>query len=148
MFDKSADHGNDVMMAQFVFLFLSCAIFPETSTEVDDKTVNVILKNKSTTILHGLHSYRHGSDVKMFKTLQWNRLPATRCSTCFLTILTSSAMVNNSTDYGRLLSIFLIQWHLCFYPVVYFILKCKEFERLVFFFFSVIPGKSISTLSS
>ena len=27
MFDKSTDHGNDVMVVQFVFLFLLCEIF-------------------------------------------------------------------------------------------------------------------------
>ena len=31
--DKSKDHGNDVMVAQFVFLFLSRVIFRETSTK-------------------------------------------------------------------------------------------------------------------
>ena len=43
MFDKSTDHENDVMMAQFVFLFLVCSIFRETSTEMDVQTVNVIV---------------------------------------------------------------------------------------------------------
>ena len=43
MFDKSTDHENDVMMAQFVCLFLECAIFRETSTEMDVQTVNVIV---------------------------------------------------------------------------------------------------------
>ena len=43
MFDKSTDHENDVMMAQFVNLFLVCAIFRETSTEMDVQTVNVIV---------------------------------------------------------------------------------------------------------
>ena len=43
MFDKSTDHENDVMMAQFVCLFLVCAIFRETSTEMDVQTVNVIV---------------------------------------------------------------------------------------------------------
>ena len=33
MIDKSKDHGNDVMVAQFEFLFLSRAIFRETSTK-------------------------------------------------------------------------------------------------------------------
>ena len=27
MFDKSTDHGNDVMVVQFVFFFLLCKIF-------------------------------------------------------------------------------------------------------------------------
>ena len=46
MFENSTDHGNDVTVAQFVFLFLSRAIFRETSTEMDFKTFNVIVKNK------------------------------------------------------------------------------------------------------
>ena len=33
MIDKRKDHGNDVMVAQFLFLFLSYAIFRETSTK-------------------------------------------------------------------------------------------------------------------
>ena len=41
MFDKSTHHGNDA-----VFLFLSRAIFQETSTEMDVKTVNVIVKKQ------------------------------------------------------------------------------------------------------
>ena len=60
MFDKSTDHGNDdVMMAQYVFLFPSRAIFQETSTEMDIHTVNVIVKkNKSTTIFMVCSLYR------------------------------------------------------------------------------------------
>ena len=47
MFDKSTGHGNDdVMMAQYVFLFPSRAIFRETSMEMDIHTVNVIVKKK------------------------------------------------------------------------------------------------------
>ena len=33
MIDKSEDHGNDVMVAQFLFLFLSPVFFRETSTK-------------------------------------------------------------------------------------------------------------------
>lgn len=44
MFDKSTDHGIDVMVARFVLLFLASSIFRETSTDIDVKTVNVILK--------------------------------------------------------------------------------------------------------
>ena len=56
------------MVAQFVFLFLSRAIFRETSTEMDVKTFNVIVKKKSTTIFHGLYSYHclsmeHRNDI-------------------------------------------------------------------------------------
>ena len=58
MLDKSTDQGNDVMAAPFVFLFLARTILQETSTETDDKTINVIVKNESTTIFRGLYSYR------------------------------------------------------------------------------------------
>ena len=67
MFEDSTDRGNDVMVARFVFLFLSRAIFRETSTEMDVKTFDVIVKNKSTTIFHGLYSYHclmdHRNDI-------------------------------------------------------------------------------------
>ena len=46
MFDKSAVHRNDMMVVQFVALFLARAIFRETSTEMDVKTVNVIVKKQ------------------------------------------------------------------------------------------------------
>ena len=58
MFDKSTLHRNDMMVVQFVVLFLARAIFRETSAEMDIKTVIVIVKNKSTTVSHGLFSYR------------------------------------------------------------------------------------------
>ena len=50
MFDKSTDHGNDGLVLQFVFLFLTYTILRETPTEMDVKIFNVIVKNKSTTI--------------------------------------------------------------------------------------------------
>lgn len=37
MFDKSTGHGNNVMVEQFIFLFLECMIFQETYTEMDIK---------------------------------------------------------------------------------------------------------------
>lgn len=43
MVDKSADLENDVMMVQFVLLFLS-------------KTFNSFVKNKSAPIFHGLYA--------------------------------------------------------------------------------------------
>ena len=49
MFDKSTHHGNDA-----VLLFLSRAILREFSTEMDVKTVNVIVKKKSKLIFQGL----------------------------------------------------------------------------------------------
>ena len=46
MFDNTTDHGNGVMVAQFVFLFFAYAIFRETSTEMDVKSVNVKKQKK------------------------------------------------------------------------------------------------------
>ena len=46
IFGKSSDNGNDVMVAQFVFLFIVRANFRDTSTKMDVKTVNVIVKKK------------------------------------------------------------------------------------------------------
>ena len=58
MFSKSTDHGNDVMVLQFFFLFLRSKIFQEISTEIDIKTVTVNVmvkkkKNKPATVSHG-----------------------------------------------------------------------------------------------
>ena len=69
MFDKHADHGNVVMVAQFV-LCLICATFQEISKEMDVKTLNVIVKNNSTTIFHSLYCYQPWNDIKILKTLQ------------------------------------------------------------------------------
>ena len=46
MFDKSTVQRNDLMVVQFVVLFLTRAIFRETSTGLDVKTVNVIVKKQ------------------------------------------------------------------------------------------------------
>ena len=63
MVDKSTDHGNNVMKAQFVFLFLSRAIYRETSTELDVKLIGQSYckkqkQNKSTTIFQQFLCYR------------------------------------------------------------------------------------------
>ena len=50
------NHGNDEMVAQFVFLFLAYSLPQETSMEMDVKTFNVTVKNKLTTIFHSLYS--------------------------------------------------------------------------------------------
>ena len=51
MVSKSTDHGNDVMVLQFFFLFLRSKIFQEISTEIDIKTVtvNVMVKKEKQT---------------------------------------------------------------------------------------------------
>lgn len=51
MVDKSADLENDVMMVQFVLLFLSRAIFRK-----EVKNVQYFVKNKSAPIFHGLYA--------------------------------------------------------------------------------------------
>ena len=67
MFDKSTDPGNDWMVAQFVFLFLARPIFQETSTEVDVKIANVMLKTncKQFSIVCSLMDHR--IEVKISK---------------------------------------------------------------------------------
>ena len=58
LFDKRTDHGNDVMVAQF-FCSLSRARDFQGNFNINViKTVNVVVKNKSTTIFHGLFSDR------------------------------------------------------------------------------------------
>ena len=73
MFDKSTGHGNDLMMAQYVFLFLSHAILQETSMEMDIHTANVIVKKQiNNKFPWSVLFIDHRNDVKMFKTLQGN----------------------------------------------------------------------------
>ena len=84
-FNKSIDRENGLIC----FLFTIRTIFWETSMEMDVITVNVIVKNKSTTIFHGLTLIDHRHDIKMFKTLQWNHLLVVLGSTWVLNMLTS-----------------------------------------------------------
>ena len=74
MFDKSTGYGNNVMVVQFVFLFLECIIFQKTYTEMDMKTANHLLFQKTNrqqfSMVCTLIDNRN--DTKMFKTLQWN----------------------------------------------------------------------------
>ena len=44
MLDTRKDHGNDMMVAPFVFLFLTRAILRVTLTEMDVKTAKVTVK--------------------------------------------------------------------------------------------------------
>ena len=93
---KSTDHGNDVMMAQFAFLFLSRASFRETSREMDVKIVNGM------EITNGQQFYMvctlidHTNDVKMSKTLSFEHVDVI-------------SMVDKNTDHGKLLSICFLQ---------------------------------------
>ena len=75
MFDKSTGHGNNVMVAQFVFLFLERMIFQETYTEMDIKTANHLLFQKTNQQQFSMVCtlIDHRNDIKMFKTLQWNQ---------------------------------------------------------------------------
>ena len=74
MFDKSTGYGNDVMVVQFVFLFLECIIFQKTYTEMDMKTANHLLFQKTNRQQFSMVCtlIDHRNDIKMFKTLQWN----------------------------------------------------------------------------
>ena len=61
MFDKSTDDGNDVMVVQFR---------RETSTEMDVKTVNIVVKKTNRQQFSKVSTLIvHTNDV-MFKTLQ------------------------------------------------------------------------------
>ena len=74
------------------------------------KIINRHILNKSTTIFHGLHSYRSWKwRHKMFKTLQWNHSPAARGSTWVLNINFYGviSIVYKSVDHGKL-------WSICF----------------------------------
>ena len=56
------------MVAQFVVFVFSCAQFSEKiSKEIYVKTVNVIIKNQSTTIFHGLLSLKLEMTSKCLK---------------------------------------------------------------------------------
>ena len=57
MVNISVDHGNDMMVAQFVFLFLMCMFFRTNSTGMDIKNCQYfIAENKPTTIFYSLYS--------------------------------------------------------------------------------------------
>ena len=51
MVDESGNHGNNMMVVQFDFLF-DAAIFRGTSTEMELQHSHFIVKNKSITILY------------------------------------------------------------------------------------------------
>ena len=76
------------MVAQFVFLFLSRAMYRETLTEMDVKTVNVIEKTNWQQFSMVFILINHRNDVKMFKT--------------FFDVISN---VDRGTDNGKLLSI-------------------------------------------
>ena len=89
MFDKCTDYMEKTWWWPNLFFSFSRTIFWETSMEVDFETVNIIVRNKWTTILHGQCSYRQYNAVKIFKTLQWNFSPAGHGSTRVLNTLMS-----------------------------------------------------------
>ena len=92
MFDRSTDHGIDVMVARFVLLFLVSTIFRETSTEIDFKTVNVILKtNRQQFSIVCAENFA----VKLLA--RWFHLSFERCDLI--------SKVDKSSDHGKLLSI-------------------------------------------
>ena len=102
MFDKSTGHGNNVMVAQFVFLFLERMIFQQTYTEMDIKTANHLLFQKTNQQQFSMVCtlIDHRNDIKMFKTLQWNHYSFT-----WVLNIDIISMVNDKTDCGKLLLI-------------------------------------------
>ena len=55
---RTADHGYDVMITQYLFLLLSRTISNKLQRQRTSKYVIVIVQNKSTTVLYGLYFYR------------------------------------------------------------------------------------------
>ena len=87
-------HGNDMMVAQFVFSSGTHTIFQVTWMDMD---VNGLVRNKSTTILHGLYSY------EPYKW-RWNVQNFAVFHLSFEQFDVIS-VVDKSTDQGKLLSI-------------------------------------------
>ena len=101
MFNKSIHHENGLIC----FLFIMCTIFWETSMEMDVVTLNVIVKNKSTTIFHGLTLIDHRHDLKMFKHFAVKPLA---CGSWFYLSFEHAditSVVDKSTDHRKLLLI-------------------------------------------
>ena len=58
MVDKSTDYGNEVIVAQFHFLF-SCSRFSaKVQRKWTSKTPNIIVEKEIENNFHGLYSYR------------------------------------------------------------------------------------------
>ena len=87
--------GNDVMVVQFR---------RETSTEMDVKTVNIVVKNKSTTIFQGLYSDR----PYKWRHVQNFAVKPLACGSWFQLIFEHFdviSTVDKNTEHGKLLSI-------------------------------------------
>ena len=71
MVDKSIDHRNDVIVAQFVLSgFPHERYFPRImSTEMDVKKLSVLDKKRIDNNFHGLSFIDHRNDVKMFHSM-------------------------------------------------------------------------------
>ena len=95
MFNKSIDHENGLIC----FLFIMCTIFWETSMEMDVVTLNVIVKNKSTTIFHGLTLIDHRHDLKMFKHFAVKLLTCGSWFHLSFEHVDITSMVDKSTDH-------------------------------------------------
>ena len=95
MFNKSIDHENGLIC----FLFIMCTIFLETSMEMDVVTLNVIVKNKSTTIFHGLTLIDHRHDLKMFKHFAVKPLACGSWFYLSFEHVDITSMVDKSTDH-------------------------------------------------
>ena len=88
MFDKTTD----VMVARFLLLFLASSIFRETSTEMDVKTVNVILKTNRQRF-----SSVCTENFAVKPLARWFHLSFQRCDVI--------SKVDKSSDHKKLLSI-------------------------------------------
>ena len=86
----SIDFGNGMMVAQFVFIFLSHVTFWwEMSTEMNFKNYQHYVKKSTTKFFIVSTLIDHRNDIKMFETLQWGHLPMALGSTWLLIILMS-----------------------------------------------------------
>ena len=117
----STDFGNGMMVAQFVFTFLSHVTFWwEMSTGMNFKNYQHYAKKKSTTKLFIVCTLiNHRNDVKMFETLQWDHLPMALCSTWVLIILMSClwSIRVQLGGHGNLFSICKTFWKLTFHAL-------------------------------
>ena len=102
MFDKSTGHGNNVMVVQFVFLFLEHIIFQKTYTEMDMKTANHLLFQKTNRQQFSMVCTLtdHRNDTKCSK-----HCSETTHSFTWVLNIDIISMVNKKADCGKLLLI-------------------------------------------
>ena len=99
MLNESIGHGNDLIMAQFVFLFLFWAILPN---KLHRQKLSMLLWKTNRLHFSMAYTYDHRNDVKMIKPLQWNHSTAVRGFTTKFEHVDLISMVDKSIDHGRL----------------------------------------------